>query len=198
MSGPSAADVPDHRPAEGSAAGRPEDRTLRPYGLRCEHRTTPMGIDEPAPRLSWRLASDRRGDDPVAYRVRVAERPEELDRDGQLLWDTGQVKDSHAAAVEYAGPALPGRTRYHWRVSVWPAGTAVPAEATSWFETALTDSGAWRASWITHDPHPVDVMDAPTEGGLAPHVPRRPPRPPPRPPRSSAPPPPAPPPRTPP
>ncbi|MFJ1546045.1 family 78 glycoside hydrolase catalytic domain [Streptomyces sp. NPDC088246] len=167
MSGPSAADVPAHRPAEGAAAGRPEDRTLRPYGLRCEHRTTPLGIDEPAPRLSWRLASDRRGDDPVAYRVRVAERPEELDGGGRLLWDTGRVADPHAAAVEYAGPALLGRTRYHWQVCVWPAGTAVPAEATSWFETAFTEAGAWRASWITHDRHPVDVMDAPTEGEFA-------------------------------
>ncbi|MFF2410447.1 family 78 glycoside hydrolase catalytic domain [Streptomyces sp. NPDC058092] len=168
MSGSSAADVPASRPAEGTAAGhRPGDRTLRPYGLRCEHRTTPLGIDEPAPRLSWRLASDRRGDDPVAYRVRVAEHPEDLDGCGQLLWDTGRVTDPGATGVGYAGPALRSRTRYHWRVSVWPAGSAAPAEATSWFETAVTDARAWRASWITHDSRPVEVMDAPTEGEFA-------------------------------
>ncbi|MFF8914088.1 family 78 glycoside hydrolase catalytic domain [Streptomyces sp. NPDC015032] len=168
MSGSPAADVPASRPAEGTAAGRrPEGRTLRPYGLRCEHRTAPLGIDEPAPRLSWRLASDRRGDDPVAYRVRVAERPEDLDGHRQLLWDTGRVTDLAATATVYAGPALRGRTRYHWRVSVWPAGTAAPAEATSWFETAFTGPMGWQASWITHDPRPVEVVDAPTEGASA-------------------------------
>ncbi|MFD7495421.1 family 78 glycoside hydrolase catalytic domain [Streptomyces sp. NPDC059832] len=167
MSGSPAADVPARRPAEGTATGRPDARKLRPYALRCEHRTTPLGIDEPAPRLSWRLASDRRGDDPVAYRVRVAEHAEELDGGGHVLWDTGRVADPGATAVDYAGPALPGRTRFHWRVSVWPAGSDVPAEATSWFETAFTHAGEWRASWITHDPRPVDVMDAPTEGEFA-------------------------------
>ncbi|MFJ4923821.1 family 78 glycoside hydrolase catalytic domain [Streptomyces sp. NPDC088725] len=153
-------------------------RALRPYALRCDHRTTPLGTDEPAPLLSWRLASDRRGDDPTAYRVRVAERPEDLAEDGRPLWDTGRVEDPGAIGVLYAGPALRPRTRYHWRVAVWPRGTRQPAEATSWFETALSVAppGAdWSAYWITHDPSPIAVMDAPTEGehalddhGLAP------------------------------
>ncbi|MGW0963267.1 family 78 glycoside hydrolase catalytic domain [Streptomyces gelaticus] len=167
MSGSPVTDVPARLPAEAAATGRPGARGLRPYALRCEHRTTPLGIDEPTPRLSWRLASDRRGDDPVAYRVRVAGRAEDLDGGGQLLWDTGRVADPGATAVDYGGPALPGRTRFHWRVSVWPAGSDTPAEATSWFETGFTRAEEWRASWITHDPRPVDVMDAPTEGEFA-------------------------------
>ncbi|MEU2669279.1 family 78 glycoside hydrolase catalytic domain [Streptomyces sp. NPDC007164] len=167
MSGPPAAGVPARRPAEGPVTGRPEARRLRPYALRCEHRATPLGIDEPAPRLSWRLASDVRGDDPVAYRVRVAECAGDLDGGGRLLWDTGRVADPGATAVDYAGPALGSRTRLHWRVSVWPAGTDTPAEQSSWFETGFTRTDEWRASWITHDPRPIDVMDAPTEGEFA-------------------------------
>jgi alpha-L-rhamnosidase len=177
VSDSSAADVPAPRPAEGSdettpahgttRAHGPAERTLRPYALRCDHRTTPLGIDEPAPLLSWRLASDRRGDDPIAYRARVAERPEDLDEGGQPLWDTGRVEDATAIGVLYAGPALKARTRYHWQVAVWPVHAAAPTEATSWFETAMYGTEAWRASWITHDPHPIDVMDVPTEGELA-------------------------------
>ncbi|MFF3753407.1 family 78 glycoside hydrolase catalytic domain [Streptomyces sp. NPDC002018] len=192
---------------------------LRPYALRCDHRTAPLGIDEPAPLLSWRLASGRHGDGPAAYRIRVAERPEDLDDGGRPRWDTGRVDDPDAVGALYAGPALRPRTRYHWRVAVWPAGTAEPAEATSWFETALSvgrpgappgavpdappgavpgglgavptvvpggaptgvaavaltvipsgtpsGSGPWRASWIAHDPRPLPVMDAPTEGERA-------------------------------
>ncbi|WP_329071048.1 alpha-L-rhamnosidase [Streptomyces sp. NBC_01429] len=140
---------------------------LRPYALRCDHRTTPLGIDESTPLLGWRLVSERRGDDPTAYRVRVAERPEDLDEGGRPLWDTGRVEDPGAIGVLYAGPALTARTRYHWRLSVWPAGPSAPAEETSWFETAFTGTPDWRASWIGHDPHPLAVMDAPTEGAHA-------------------------------
>ena len=28
---------------------------LRPVDLRCEYRTNPLGVDTPAPRLSWKL-----------------------------------------------------------------------------------------------------------------------------------------------
>ena len=158
---------------------------LRPYALRCDHRSTPLGIDEPAPLLSWRLASDRRGDDPTAYRIRVAERPEALADGGRLHWDSGRVEDSSAIGAGYAGPALRAGTRYHWRVEVWSGPDDAPADAVSWFETGLTvpsgtagrsggsgtsgpsDTSGWRASWITHNPDPIDVVDAPTEGERA-------------------------------
>ncbi|MEE1774008.1 family 78 glycoside hydrolase catalytic domain [Streptomyces sp. JV185] len=167
MSGSPTAGAPARHRAEGRTAGRSGVRRLRPYALRCEHRATPLGIDEPAPRLSWRLASDLRGDDPVAHRVRVARRVEDLYDDGQLLWDTGRVTGTGATAVDYAGPALLGLTRFHWRVSVWPAGSDAPAEADSWFETGFTRADQWRAAWIAQGPCPVGVMDAPTEGEFA-------------------------------
>ncbi|MFE3603965.1 hypothetical protein ACFXPK_31965, partial [Streptomyces sp. NPDC059142] len=118
-----------------SAAGH-----VRPYGLRCDHRVTPLGLDEPEPLLSWRLASDRRGDDPVAQRVRVARLPGDLAEDGtggEPLWDSGPLTDPHAVGVRYSGPALEPRTRDHWQVTVEPAGAAEPTEAGSWFETGL-------------------------------------------------------------
>jgi alpha-L-rhamnosidase len=160
---------------------------LRPYALRCDHRTTPLGIDDSAPLLSWRLASDRRGDDPAGYRIRVAERPEELADGGRPHWDSGRIEDPAAIGAVYPGPALRARTRYHWRVEVWPAAGGAAADAVSWFETGMAMSpgsagsawsaggSGWRAAWITHDPDPIDVLDAPTEGehalddhGLAP------------------------------
>ncbi|MER7999841.1 family 78 glycoside hydrolase catalytic domain [Streptomyces sp. NPDC095613] len=189
MSGPPAADVPDHRsvaPAEGEQ-GNPGDtatgasaRSPRPYALRCDHRVTPLGIDERAPLLSWRLAADHRGDDPAAHRVRVAERPDGLTGDSALVWDTGRVSDPAAIGAVYAGSPLLPRTRYHWRVDVWPRTAegeepAPPAHATSWFETGLSPAtdppgsaeDSWRASWIGHRPGPATVMDAPTEGERA-------------------------------
>ncbi|GAA3934926.1 alpha-L-rhamnosidase [Actinomadura viridis] len=142
---------------------------LEPYGLRCDHRVEPLGIGENAPLLSWRLASARRGDAPTSHRVRVlavrgGDGGEEIP-----VWDTGRVTDPEAVSVRYAGPALRSRTRYAWRVAVTGADGSV-REAGSWFETGVLpgagDAG-WTASWITHDPADIDVVDAPEEGELA-------------------------------
>ena len=48
--------------------------------LRCEYLVNPLGIDELAPRLSWQLATSRRGARQTHYRVRVASSPAKLAR----------------------------------------------------------------------------------------------------------------------
>ncbi|SDJ41831.1 alpha-L-rhamnosidase [Nonomuraea jiangxiensis] len=119
----------------------------RAYGLRCDHRTTPFGVDG-APLLAWRLA----GEDPVGCVVEV---------DG--VWSSGRIEDAAAIHVRYAGPPLRARTRYAWRVTLWAAdGTS--STARSWFETG-TDR--WTAAWIAADPDAVEYVDPPTEGDLA-------------------------------
>lgn len=129
---------------------------LAPYGLRCEHRVEPFGIDLRAPLLSWRLASARRGDAPASYRVVVSSA-------GETVWDSGEVADPAAVSARYAGPPLRTRTRYDWQVTV----TAADGDANtrgSWFETG---QDTWTARWISDDPSDVDVVDAPDEGELA-------------------------------
>ncbi|MEU5878577.1 family 78 glycoside hydrolase catalytic domain [Spirillospora sp. NPDC047279] len=133
---------------------------LTPYGLRCEHLAEPLGVDETAPLLSWRLASGRRGDAPARYRVRVRTEA------GEQVWDSGEVNDPAAVSARYAGPVLAARTRYHWEVAV-TAGDGATGEAASWFETGQLSPAAWRASWIAHDVNDLDVVDAPEEGELA-------------------------------
>ena len=34
---------------------------LKPVALKCEYRVNPLGIDEPQPRLCWRIESTQRG-----------------------------------------------------------------------------------------------------------------------------------------
>ena len=64
---------------------------LTPYGLTCELRSEPLGIDEPCPRLSWKLADARRGASQSAYRIRVATRAADLSDPTRLCWDSGLV-----------------------------------------------------------------------------------------------------------
>ena len=92
--------------------------------LRTEHATNPIGIDEPAPRLSWTLHSDRRGTRQTAYDVRVATHADSL---AAPLWTSGRVSSTESVLRPYGGPALrPGR-RYHWQVRAWAAPPAPAA-----------------------------------------------------------------------
>src|SRR5262245_33099402 len=127
--------------------------TVAPYGLRCEHRVAPLGIDTRTPLLSWRLASARRGDTPEHHRVVVSTQDD-------VVWDSGEVAD---IAVRYRAPPPRPRTRYDWRVTV-TAADGHANTAASWFETG---QDTWVAQWIAHDPTEVDVVDAPEEGELA-------------------------------
>jgi alpha-L-rhamnosidase len=137
--------------------------TLTPYDLTCELVATPLGIDEPAPRLAWRLRSDRRGDAQTGYRLRVAERADDLDRPDRVLWDTGRVDSPENFHIAYDGPPLRSGTRYHWRVTVWDVDGDPAAPVTSWFETGLLHGDEWRASWIGRDPLVEPPVEPPRE-----------------------------------
>jgi len=116
--------------------------------------TQPLGIDEPRPRLSWALASERRGVAQAAFQVLVASSPQGV-REGRAdLWDSGRVA-SPEPFVRYAGRPLASRTRYHWSVRVWLAdGSASEWTAPTWFETAFLTPGEWRARWIAGPERP--------------------------------------------
>ncbi|MEQ4719549.1 hypothetical protein [Nonomuraea sp. B19D2] len=136
----------------------PDGDPLRPYDLRCEHRATPLGIGTPVPRLSWRLASDRRGDAQHAYRVRVHAR-------GALVWDSGWVEGQDVSA-DYGGAPLASFTRYTWRVEVRGGGSAQMRHggaAESWFDTGVMHQDEWRAAWIGHDPETEPPFEPPTD-----------------------------------
>jgi alpha-L-rhamnosidase len=123
------------------------------YGLRTEQRCEPLDLDEPRPRLSWKLASERRGAAQTAYRITAAERRADLDDTARLLWDTGRRRSGDGLLVAWDGPVLRSATRYHWRVEVWDEAGAAAGVAESWFETGLFHRADWTAVWIARDPH---------------------------------------------
>ncbi len=144
--------VPHHAPAR-----------LTPYGLTCEMLDRPLGLDEPSPRLSWKLSSARRGDAQTAYRLTVALRPDDLDHPDRLLWDTGRRASADSMLIPYDGAPLRSSTRYHWRVAVWDAEGEETGRAESWFETGLLHPDEWRAAWIGRDPRTEPVTDPPRD-----------------------------------
>lgn len=116
--------------------------------LKCEHLTDPLGIDERAPRLSWRLASTRRGARQTAYRLVAASSPDRL-ASAPDLWDTGVVRSDRCLDVVYAGKPLESRQTVCWRVQVRDEDSRRSAwSATARFEMGLLKAEDWTAAWI--------------------------------------------------
>jgi len=118
--------------------------------LRCEYRDNPTGVDVPAPRLSWVLESDARGERQTAYRILVASSLERLQRDEGDLWDSGKVFSSEQNQIVYSGKPLASNMECCWKVQVWdkdgkPSAWSQPAR----WVMGLLKPADWRAKWIT-------------------------------------------------
>jgi alpha-L-rhamnosidase len=145
-----------------SAPVHADGSLLRPYGLQTEQREEPLGVGEPRPRLSWKLAGDRRGAAQSAYRIIAAARPGDL-ANGRLLWDTGRRVSGDGLLVPWDGPPLQSGTRYHWRVQVWDESGVPAGTAQTWFETGLLHAEDWTAVWIGRDPVRLPPADPPQD-----------------------------------
>jgi alpha-L-rhamnosidase len=136
---------------------------MTPYGLTTEQRHEPLGMGERRPRLTWKLASERRGAAQSAYRITAAERAADLDDPDRLVWDSGRRESADSIDVPWDGPVLRSATRYHWRVAVWDETGAPAGAAESWFETGLLHREDWAAVWVGRDTRGLPSVDPPGE-----------------------------------
>ena len=131
----------------GAALAAPKGGGVRVLSTTTEYGERPLGLDDPAPRLSWRLGSPERNQSQSAYEIHVASSPAKLATGD--VWDSGKVASGQSVLVPYRGPALKPRTRYHWTVRVWDAhGRASSWSKPSWWETGLLDPAEWKGGWI--------------------------------------------------
>ena len=135
-------------------------KSIRIQRLRCEYRDRPLGIDHPAPRLSWMLESSVRGQKQTAYRVLAARSMEALHADRGDLWDSGKVESSQSVNIVYAGDALSSGLRCFWKVKVWDKdGKSSDWSNPSSWEMGLLEAGDWKGRWI-NDGKPLPQNDA--------------------------------------
>ncbi|WP_433021412.1 family 78 glycoside hydrolase catalytic domain [Kribbella sp. CA-294648] len=117
--------------------------------LTTEYADRPLGTDATRPRLGWIATAPGYGATQSAYQVLVASSPELLTPEAADVWDSGQVASARSFGIEYDGPALSPRTRYHWAVRLWDGLDQVGRwSAPSWFETGLLGDGFGSAQWI--------------------------------------------------
>jgi alpha-L-rhamnosidase len=128
-----------------------------PVHLRCEYLVNPMGIDAPAPRLSWQSDNTQRDWHQTAYEIRVATSADRLGKPD--VWDSGKQASAESAGIAYAGPKLESRRRYYWTVRVWDSkGRPSTSVETAWWEMGLLGKIDWSAQWIRW-PNPEDEAD---------------------------------------
>ena len=106
-------------------------------------------IDDPNPRFTWKLRSDREGIKQAKFKLLVASKPELLKPGRADVWDSKVVLSPDPALI-YAGPPLKSRTRYYWSIQVQTTdGTKSEWASPAFFETAFLNPNEWRGQWIS-------------------------------------------------
>lgn len=135
------------------------DRVAVVTELRTEYLATPLGIDHPSPRFTWRMIDERTGAHQKAYEINVASTPELLASGHPDLWRSGKIS-SNASLTEYDGAPLEPFTRYYWSVRLWDQHNVPTSEdAITWFETGWMGTAPLVGQWIT-DTRNVDRRPA--------------------------------------
>ena len=108
------------------------------YNLLTNHMTECLGL-EGTPYFAWKIRTDL--PDTVQKSYHIIVRSEE-----ETVWDSGVIESGKTSFVTYAGRPLSSSTRYSWEVEVTDnhGGTAA---GQTWFETALLNTGDWKAVW---------------------------------------------------
>ena len=130
-----------------------------PVALQCEHLRNPLGIDNPTPRLAWRLLDPRQGARQTAYRVVVGTDSAAVAQGKGNVWDSGR-RPTPDMLLTYDGPALQPLTRYYWQVRVWDKDQMPSTSETASFETGLMQTHPWQGTWID-DGHDIHYRPAP-------------------------------------
>ncbi|KAJ5000854.1 hypothetical protein K4K48_002086 [Colletotrichum sp. SAR 10_66] len=133
--------------------------SIEPESLRTEGVKTPLGIHATNPLLSWRLQSDRRGDNQTSYQLQAASSSDGFNAPD--LWDTGKLSDRQAFA-SWNGNTLRSGDQVYWRVRAWDADDV----ASSWsepstFELGLLEESDWTAQWIENNEFATGVNSLP-------------------------------------
>ncbi len=115
---------------------------LQVKNLLTENLPNPVGIDQPQPRFSWQLVSDRRNVLQEAFELEVF-------AGETTLWHTSKTLSDQSVFVPYKGKPLEPGTMYHWRVRVWDNhGFSSDWSEPAFFQTAFLQASDWQARWI--------------------------------------------------
>ena len=126
-----------------------DEGAVTPIHLTCEYLINPMGVDVKHPRLSWQLEARQRGQVQSACRIMAASSMEALQKEEELLWDTGKFFSVETLHIPYGGPGLISGQRLFWKVRCWD-GEDRPGRDSEHasLEMGLLEKKDWDGGWI--------------------------------------------------
>lgn len=118
-----------------------------PSGLKSDHLENPVGIDNPAPRLSWKIEDQRTGAKQTAYQILVGTDSVSVLSGKGDQWDS-KKQAADDILVTYSGKKLSPLTKYYWSVKVWDMDNKESQSDVHSFETGMMDVRNWQSAWI--------------------------------------------------
>jgi len=119
--------------------------------LTVESIQNPLGIDCLHPRFSWQIVSNKSAVLQNAYQIMVAESPEKLVKEADLVWNSGKVQSGISVLIPFNGKKLESEKTYYWKVKVWTnKGASKWSNAAQW-TMAFVENPLSKASWIGMD-----------------------------------------------
>lgn len=124
---------------------------IMPVALKCEYKTDPLGIDNIAPRFSWKLIekNQKRGQKQSAYQILVASSLDNLNANIGDVWDSRKVVTDKSVNNTYKGRSLESAKQYFWKVKVWDVlGKVSKWSKSAKFSMGLLNQSDWKGEWI--------------------------------------------------
>ena len=131
-----------------------EHKMVQITDLLTEYKKNPVGMDEFAPRFSYRITGECRKQ--IMRQIRVWK------ENGECVWDSSFVESDDTSQIPYLGKTLEKFTRYYWSVAVKDdKGNIVESGTDNYFETAFMGR-KWTGKWISDMiPSGRDMLTAP-------------------------------------
>lgn len=130
-----------------------------PVELKTEHLVNPIGIDNPTPRMTWKIDDPRQGALQYAYKVIIGTDSLKVTSGEGSTWDSGKHY-SDCQLITYEGSPLDPFTKYFWRVTTWDAEENEYSSTPQSFETGMMEISNWQGNWIS-DGRDIDYGPAP-------------------------------------
>lgn len=119
--------------------------------LKVESKTNPIGLDISQPRFSWQLSSSLFNVMQMAYQIKVSASAKDLDKDTNLLWNSGKVESGISVLIPYNGKNLQSLKTYYWKVKIWSNKGESNWSKINSFNMAYLDNPLPNAKWIGLD-----------------------------------------------
>ncbi len=120
------------------------------YDLKIDHLDSPLAIENPTPRFSWKINPDNQEFRQTAYQILVASDEKLLSPEKADCWNSGKVSAGQTVHIPYKGRPLESGKSYFWRVRVWDQYDKPEkfSNVNRW-EMGLLNTSDWKATWIS-------------------------------------------------